>query len=183
MGCVGIVVGSLYIRKTMAVAPANALTFDASGSAWRWSLALVAYAIAMLGVFCFPLDVITDPEILRLRFGQLWGASFAWTRGGDDLLAVADILRKVMLFVPFGVLMTKSLATCFSKQPKWRLVAATATIAVTFGLVIEVLQVFLPDHTADWSGSLIYAVGAFLGSVLDVRLERFQRLSAEVAGH
>ena len=138
------------------------------------------YAVVLVAIFCSGGAWESDPARLWQRFHGFWRPPFAALYRGREYNALSDLLRKILFFLPLGIL--GAVASWTSPTPeryrRW-LIAAVLFYAATVCFSIEMLQVHLPPppgvldgpaHVADAGDVMVCTAGAALGLFLTWRV-------------
>lgn len=93
------------------------------------------------------------------------GSAGTWAADGPGiwaptLVVPADVMRNVLLYVPFGVLGLLSLG-----RRHWRGAAKVALVGVLFSVLNEVLQLYTVDRVASLTDIVSAGIGAFAGAL------------------
>lgn len=134
--------------------------------------ATVAYVLAVAALLCLPFDRWATPAEASQRLHELFThvplTSLYW---GSELNAVSQMLRKTLLGVPLGALLALTLWSWRltpARSPVFWLVAFLASTLL--GLAIELVQVWLPPHTPDFTDALLAALGTSIGMLAIARI-------------
>jgi VanZ family protein len=182
----GVWLGMRYRRSgdgaSASAREAAASTASAQGVFIATALAAVAWTWVLVTGFCYPFDFVYDPAQIAQRADRLLSlpihAPWLWGRSMD----VAEILTRMVLFAPFGLLVSIA-AGCIVAS--WaRRAGAVASFLIAGGVAggIEVLQVYLPARMANSADIAVGAIGGVVGyvatSVVRRTLERGARWAA-----
>jgi VanZ family protein len=118
------------------------------------------WAAALLVAYWQPFDFRGPPKAFDVMPGMP-------LESGHPLFALEEIITKLVLFAPFGLL--AAAAGTGTVGPGRLLVAAAAGLGV--GAVIEVGQLYLPAHTPSITDVLIGGAGAVAAAWLASRLQ------------
>jgi len=128
----------------------------------RQALALVCLWVAVLCAYHWrPYDFGVDTEDIRRKLGQVSLLPFAGYRSGSYLNALNNLLTKVSLALPLGVL------AAFVLKPTSRIHRVVTAGWLVFGVAvfaaIECGQFFLPTRLPDPTDVLVGALGTYAG--------------------
>ena len=164
LGSAGVAAG-VWIGTRVLPKPDRAQTMRRSeGRAWR--------AVGLVGIWCLVLaayhwqsyDFTVDNDAIRTKVAQMPILPFAGYLRGSYLNALNDLLAKLALAVPFGVLASfagrRDRVASLSTTLTWIVVAAGV-----FGC-LEAGQFFLPARVPDPSDVLVGVAGAYGGLLL-----------------
>jgi glycopeptide antibiotics resistance protein len=169
VGGIGVVFGAAMVwfiesRSTSAAPGMGIGQPDRFGPALRWAAAAVAYLAIPILFFWWPFDFTDDPAVLRTQWEQFTRMPFAGLHRSSTLRAHTHVMRQVLLFVPFGVL----LGCAVSRMPAgrgrrgWIALPAIALVGVA-SLIIEFVQILLPGRTPDFGSAVLMTGGGLLG--------------------
>lgn len=133
------------------------LNFISACSSAFWYRAWLAWALTMIAVFWFPFDFSVEYGLIKNVREMLTRMPFLSLYQGTEFRAINEIIRKIALFVPGGLIL--GLAASKSKGSKrvdWPLLLLVASI-------IEFGQLFLPGKVADTTDILLFFIGGWLG--------------------
>ena len=135
------------------------LTIIVGCSSAFWYRAWFAWAVTMITVFWFPFDFSFGYWVAQNLREMLTRMPFLSLYQGTEFRAINEILRKIALFVPGGLIL--GLAASKSRGSKrvgfsWALILLVASI-------IEFGQLFLPGKVADTTDILLCSLGGWLG--------------------
>lgn len=147
---------------------------------WGW-LSAVWLGVA-LAAFWFPFELRLDETWLQQRWQQAWHVPFYNYYQGSEFHALNELLRKLLFFLPGGLLWSLHVAGEFP----WRRLALMRAGAASLPLVavlVEAGQLLMPGKYADITDVCIEAGGAWLGLLLGRRLwlDAGRRAAAPVA--
>lgn len=122
-------------------------------------LAAAAYYFVLLTVVTYPMHIVDRSQFsanlagfFSLPFGAYWQ--------GDPFTAITQLMRKIVVFIPIGVLFRYLVVTTPLKGARL-LLAALFLLALTFSL--EIVQLAIVDTVASVSDSLLNLLGLWLG--------------------
>ena len=157
-GCLGVAIGVVAGRRLLngsAIAP------ETQPARRRWSRVLLcAWCLVLLIYHWMPYDFSLDPAMIRGKLAGMTLAPFAGYARGSDLNALNDILVKLGLSVPLGVI------GAFVVGGRRHSALATAMVAVAAAVlfsVIEAGQVFIPSRSPDPSDVCLGLAGTIAG--------------------
>ncbi len=172
VGTAGVAVGA-WLRHRFSP-PQQAPAAAASESRrWQWLLWTLLYALIVVAYFWIPFEVTDDRDLIRRRFQMILQIPGASLLSVSEYRAVTEILRKTLLFLPLGGLLVCCIrpdTAPATSRPF--LLALCLLIAAGIGLIIEVGQVLIIEHTPDTSDALLCALGAAAGIFITDRLLR-----------
>ena len=120
---------------------------------------LTVLAIALLGYFQMePFDWIARHE-LRWKLRQIEWLPFAAYYWSDPRAALFDLLKKLYLSIPIGLLISASMAPRYHRT-RIRTVAVVAMI----GVVFEACQIVIRSRTPAVTDVLVITIGAWVGA-------------------
>ncbi len=156
----GVWIGTRVLPKpdrARAVVRSDGRSLRALGLVGIWCLVLAAYHWQ-------PYDFTVDREAIRTKLAQMPMLPFAGYLRGSYLNAFNDVLAKLALAVPFGVVASfvsgRDRVAFLSSTVIWLIVATCI-----FGL-LEAGQFFLPSRVPDPSDILVGVTGAYAGLLL-----------------
>jgi len=136
-------------RKLLAIISSRSSSF--------WYRAWLAWAVSMVVVFWFPFDFAVSSAPLQNALDMLTRLPFLTLYQGTEFRAINEIIRKIALFVPggliFGMAVNKSSGSAPGGLPRMLMLAS----------VIEIGQLFLPSKVADTTDILLFSLGGWLG--------------------
>ena len=112
-----------------------------------------AYGLLVIYGSLFPLMGWTWPEV------PVWSL----IEGKPRYLSVADVITNFLVYVPLGLLVAASLP---GQWRTLRLIGTTLAVGAGLSLVLEALQLFLPNRITAATDLLMNSVGAGAGSIL-----------------
>lgn len=159
-GWLGVLVGvwigrtALAHRGAAAVLPGRAISAAAAVALLSWCLLLCAY-------HWLPYDFTLDPDLVRRRLSRMSLVPFVGYWSGSELNVFKNVLVKLGLAVPFGILASFVVR---GRSIDTRVLAAgwLAAAAALFS-VIELGQLLLPSRTPDPTDVLMSVVGCAAG--------------------
>jgi glycopeptide antibiotics resistance protein len=129
---------------------------------WSWPCA-VAWILILAHQQWSPFDFHSDQQFLRVRLEQLPLVPFQNYYYSPLPLAFAELMRKLLLGIPLGILLAPTRHRKPQSTDMWlQISAAMFTIAVTLSL-IEAVQLVVPSRTPDPTDVIIQTAGAFAG--------------------
>lgn len=184
VAAVGCCIGAALMRRFRST------SWDDGGMLWSDQTARRAvgicltlmglYALVLVAVFCFGGVWETDAVRLSRRFHGFWRPPLAALYWSREYNALSDVLRKILFFLPLGVLGAVAVwGSWASKKRRASLHSAVLLYAAGVSFSIEMLQVYLPPpkgdpsgptHVADVGDVLVCTAGAALGLLLTWRV-------------
>ena len=164
LGSMGVAAGVWVGTRVLPKPDRTPAVVRPEGRSWR-ALGLVAIWCLVLAAYHWqPYDFTVDKEAVRTKLAQMPMLPFAGYLRGSYLNAFNDVLAKLALAVPFGVLASfvggRDRVAFLSSTVMWLIVALCA-----FG-VLEAGQFFLPTRIPDPSDILVGVTGAYAGLLL-----------------
>ena len=127
-----------------------------------YGLLWVVWVIATLGIFWFPFDFQVDRSKLADAFQNLLRVPFVTYYYGTEFHATNELLRKIGLFLPGGILW--ALAAGAGNTARWRRTYWSGSLMMgALALTLEIGQTYLPGKTADITDALLEWIGCLLG--------------------
>jgi VanZ family protein len=129
----------------------------------RWAIAAIIFASLFYVAYNWaPFDFQVTREMVTTRAGLLAGVPFFGYYVNPEFKAMRDLLTKVSMALPFGLIVHFGFRPDRSRYP--RFVAAGWLLAGSmFFAAVEVGQVFLPSRYPDDTDILIAVVSMWLG--------------------
>lgn len=159
-GCAGVTLGlaagQLSAREQALTATAGrSFSPTATAALALWSLVVAAYHWQ-------PFNFVFDPGLIKGRLARLSLVPFAAYASGPSLNALNDVLTKLALAIPAGVI-----AAWIVRQPPSRLTGAmVAAWTLVAGLIfsgVELGQFFLPTRLPDPTDVVTAVIGSIVG--------------------
>jgi glycopeptide antibiotics resistance protein len=168
-GLVGVAAGWTLAWWRISSAPADSSAAQRQASLTALAIAMV-YALLVALVLTVPYDHICSAGEARERWAALWSRPLlSVLQAGAIENAVAQALRKILLFGTAGALAAMAIWPFPHRSRSWWQALAAAT-ALMFGLAfgIEAVQVWLIPHVPDLSDALlaVLACGLGMGGIL-----------------
>ncbi len=161
----GIGLGVIWARQGVVadISGLDGRSRSLRSAAWWLGLAVV-YAVFLVGLFCYPFDVSLDPERAAVRLRRFFRIPFGSLYWGTELNAVSEVLRKVLLFAPLGMLGVMSVRALRLGHAGRRMAGAVLLVlGVGVAVLIEMIQVILPAHVSDITDVILCTLGIGLG--------------------
>jgi glycopeptide antibiotics resistance protein len=162
-GCLGVAlgvsIGSRVLSSTRPVIDvpgASLFRGRAVGILAAWCLVIAAY-------HWMPYDFVLDTQAIKRKLGRISLVPFAGYAVGSDLNAFNDLLLKLGLAAPLGVIASYALRR---KLPARFVIAGWLTAAAVLFGTIETGQLFLPTRSPDPTDVMIGVAGTALGFAL-----------------
>jgi len=140
-----------------------------SSVAGEWLLIAGAYAVILVILFWAPFDFMNDKQQIRDALNGFFRVPLSAALRGSPFGAVTSLLRKVLLFVPLGLMFamaTRRLPVRFRRF----LLAILSFLGWCLALGIELGQVILPNHVAVFDDVFFCTLGVFIGIVATSRI-------------
>jgi VanZ family protein len=134
-----------------------------------WRAVTAAWAVLTLALFWYPFDFNVSADWLAPRIAGLVRPPFETYFVSSELRALNEIVRKLLMFLPGGLLWALHL----HRMPAWRQPAQRRqglAWALGLALLVEAGQLALPDKVADLTDAALEAAGAWIGLALGWRL-------------
>lgn len=129
-----------------------------------WYAAWAGWAVSILALFWFPFNFQLSPVE-----GSLLQVPFANYQVQDEYNAANEVLRKIGLFLPGGLLWGMARA---SRRKDGRHSRSGVGVLLVIALLVEGGQIFLPGKVADPTDVLLELLGGWLGLLLATTLMR-----------
>jgi glycopeptide antibiotics resistance protein len=137
--------------------------------AGQWLLFAGLYGIVLVALFWAPFDFTTDKRLIQERLSDFFSLPLSAAVRGSRFGALTALVRKVLLFIPLGVLfvmVARPLPTRFRRLLLGVLLVAGWCLA----LGIELGQVLLPGRAAVFDDVFVCALGIIAGMVATSRI-------------
>lgn len=134
-----------------------------------WGWLCLAWLVVALAAFWFPFELRLDASWLQQRWQEAWREPFHNYYQGSEFHALNELLRKLLFFMPGGLLWSLHAA---GEYP-WRrpaLMRAAAIVLPLVAVLVEAGQLLMPGKYADVTDVAIESAGAWLGLLLGRRL-------------
>jgi glycopeptide antibiotics resistance protein len=135
---------------------------------WLYVILALFYAGGLVVLFCYPEDAhvrpVKDAKLLQERFHSMFRPPLASLYKGSIFNAVKELVRKVGLLIPLGMLLAGAINSL--QMPKalgLTLAIGSLLLCLLLGLGIELIQVVLPGHTPDLTDAFLCASGGAVG--------------------
>lgn len=136
---------------------------------WLWAGAACAWALILLVAFWYPYDFIASRAQLEAGLAGLTRPPLQTYYQATELSALNEILRKVLMFLPLGLMWSLHLCTLPpSRRSLQRWLGRGAALGLA--LLVEAGQLALPGKVADLTDAALETAGAWLGLSLGWRL-------------
>lgn len=169
-GTVGVTAGAWLTRRWFAEEISRA---GVDVGRWRgvwtaavWLGAAILYAATVIAIFWSPFEFVWDADMARQRWAEFFRAPFTALYAGSEFHATQEVLRKLLFFAPLGALLAQAIAHVAERRLRRCFLAVLFAGSVALAMGIELGQLFLPSHSADFTDVLLCAVGAALGMML-----------------
>lgn len=136
-------------RKLLAIISSRSSSF--------WYRAWLAWAVSMVVVFWFPFDFSVSSAPLQNALDMLTRLPFLTLYQGTEFRAINEIIRKIALFVPGGLIFGMAVSKSGGS------VRAGGLLMLMLASIIEIGQLFLPSKVADTTDILLFSLGGWLG--------------------
>ena len=139
------------------------------------ALLWLALAFIWLIVPCLfawaPFEFTADRTVTAGKWDDFFGVPFYSLYQTPQLNAFGQLLRKFLLFLPFGLLLAAALRRLPGRSPTGAPALGAAVIVIgVAAFAIEIGQVFLPSRYPDLTDALLMACGGLFGLWLAFRL-------------
>lgn len=136
-------------RKLLAIISSRSSSF--------WYRAWLAWAVSMVVVFWFPFDFSVSSAPLQNALDMLTRLPFLTLYQGTEFRAINEIIRKIALFVPGGLIFGMAVSKSGGS------VRAGGLLMLMLASIIEIGQLFLLSKVADTTDILLFSLGGWLG--------------------
>lgn len=160
----GSLIGAALIR------PLRAQGSGVQPAAGGWYAAWAGWVLIILALFWFPFNFQLSPVE-----GAVLQVPFANYQVQDEYNAANELLRKIGLFLPGGLLWGMARA---GRRHGGRHSRSDVAALLVVALLVEGGQVFLPGKVADLTDVLLEGLGGWLGVLLAATLTRAARQAA-----
>lgn len=165
----GVAIGVVFGTRALGALPPAAGHVTAT----PWLGAVVVWCLVICAYHWQPYDFAVDSELIRRKLARMSLVPFAGYLGGSPLNALNNLLTKLALAVPLGVLASFA----FTGPPPRRLALAVWLVgAAAIFAIVEAGQFFLPPRLPDPTDVVVGVAGAAGGLALGrwLRAERSQ---------
>lgn len=134
-----------------------------------WRAVASVWAVLTLALFWYPFDFNLSAEWLAPRIAGLARAPLETYFVSSEFRALNEILRKLLMFFPGGLLWALHL----HRTPAWHQPSQRwqgRAWAMGLALLVEAGQLALPDKVGDLTDAVLEAAGAWVGLALGWRL-------------
>jgi glycopeptide antibiotics resistance protein len=176
-GIVGLIGGAglgawLMTRADRGAAhPAMPITSEPRrAGTWPWLAALMAYSIFLIIGFWYPFEWTHSRELIRVRYEGFFRLPFLALYEGMEFNALKQILVRLLLFAPLGVIAAYLAGQARSPVARFALSVLGLTYAAAFATGLEVAQILMPSKVADSTEVGLCFVGAVAGFLVTRRL-------------
>ncbi len=164
-GVLGILMGSQIHRFLEKNVPKNRKT--AQSKRGIFFFACVGYSATLCILFWYPYNFTHNTAFTQERIEDFISVPFSRLLQGNYIQSLWSIARKFLWFSPLGFLTYRFTSTCqIENRSHHYVVPATLLYLFVFSLLVEFLQIFLPNHSADAFDFLIYLGGVSSGWML-----------------
>jgi len=129
----------------------------ANCSSTFWYRAWFAWAGIMVAVFWFPFDFSVGSALLDRVMATMTRLPFLTLYEGTEFRAINEIIRKIALFIPGGLILGMAEGRSAVGARKGFLLTLMLASIIEFG------QLFLPSKVADTTDILLLSLGGWLG--------------------
>lgn len=147
---------------------ADRLAEVASANRWRAERRLMGALLLVYSVFIvygafFPFRFTAEPRSLRRQLlrAQLWPYE-----AGVRKFSIPDVVSNVLLFFPFGVLLTMTSRKTPGRRISWTRVGTAGGCGFGLSLAIEAGQILAPGRTVSAVDVMCNTLGAAAGGLL-----------------
>jgi glycopeptide antibiotics resistance protein len=129
-----------------------------------WGLAaLTGWLVVLMVRHWRPFDFAITAAMFHTRFSQLYAIPFSSYYRSNYLDALSEVIAKILLGVPVGVLLHVCWPAPVRRTLQWLRVGIILVIAIGVFSLIEVGQVFLPSRYPDDTDIVLGTFGAVAG--------------------
>lgn len=172
-GMCGVVLGAWVVR-CFGQPPVNAIKQPRGLRRGHYAMIAGIYALFLIAYFWRPFEIIDDAQLIRRRFAGIIGIPGASLHSVSEFRALTEILRKSLLFFPLGALLTIVLQPQSAESRfSWFRFLFCVSLAFGVGMIIELGQVLIIEHTPDSSDALLCSLGAAVGFLITQRVLRY----------
>jgi glycopeptide antibiotics resistance protein len=156
----------------IAARSARADTADASPlhASVRWLVAIAGYSLFLVAGFWFPFEITRDRALIVGRLHELFRVPFLALQQSVPLVALTQILLRLLLFAPLGAIWARVAHAAPSPARRWLLAVAGTLYCAVLAFGIEAGEVLMPSKTADSTEVVLCTVGAIIGLVVALRV-------------
>lgn len=141
----------------------------------RCAALLTTFFIYILTVLWYTV-IMRSIGIHNAQFELFWSYK-KWLAGDMDL--GHEILANIVMFVPFGFLMSSMLPSRLTGKAR---TAVVISLAIIFSLLIETLQLFLMRGLFEWDDIISNGTGALIGIALYTAVKRWKSAHEVIVG-
>lgn len=136
-----------------------------------WPSLWLAWSALALAVFWYPFEFDASSDFVRPRLAGWAGVPFATYYMGTEYHALTELLRKVLMFMPGGLLWAGVVG---AGRPRARRLRIVCGVALTAGMamLVEGGQILLPGKVSDLTDIVLEAGGGWIGLALGLQLGR-----------
>jgi len=175
LGAIGVAIGAWLVLRNDATAAQPLASRAPTGrvrQALPWLSAIATYSVFLAAGFWFPFELSHDGALIRARLDGFLGVPFAALYWGNEFNALKQLLVRVLLFAPLGVMWAR--VADFARTTGARRLMTYAGLAYSAALAfgIEAVQILMPSKVADLTEVLLCTGGAVGGLVIASRVLR-----------
>ena len=173
LGTLGVVAGASVAMRTERTAAAVPHSVESTMlRAMPWLVALVLYSMFLAMGFLFPFEITRDRELIHTRWVGFFRAAFLALYLGSEFNAIKQLLVRVLLFGPIGIIWSVIAHLPRRRVVRWCLLFAGGAYSVALASGIEVAQVLMPAKIADATEVALCSAGALGGLAVSWRVLR-----------
>lgn len=131
--------------------------FISSRSSNFWYRTWGAWAVTMVVGFWFPFDFAVSSALVENAQDMLTRLPFLTLYQGTEFRAINEIIRKIALFIPGGLIFGMAVSKSGGS------VRVGGLLMLMLASIIEVGQLFLPGKVADTTDILLFSLGGWIG--------------------
>lgn len=162
-GWAGVTVGVIVGARTLARLRPGESSDGSTTAATPLLAGFVVWCVVIAAYHWQPYDFAVDADLIRRKLARMSLIPFAGYQAGSAINALNDLLTKLALSMPLGVLASFAFA---GGPPRRLAVAAWLLAAGVLFAVVEAGQFFLPSRVPDPTDVVVGLTGAALGLAL-----------------
>lgn len=178
LGTVGAALGAWLVTRAGSLTdpPRTQVTASAPSAAWPqvllWLTIIAAYSLVLIAGFWYPFELRSDGQPVSAKVSELLNIPFYALYRGTEFNAIRQVLLRVLLFAPIGVVWALIANLSPSAALRRVVLVSSQGYAAALSLGIELGQMFMPGKVADLTEVFLSLAGSIAGTMIAARMLR-----------